>query len=95
VQGGRKVETNNQTKIEASFLLLRVAVSTGATNVHVYSLPNTQKEASKVIKSIIEPAASALEGKTGFLLLANPSITYNAKHIVYIEAIFEGRKELE
>lgn len=89
------METNNKVESEATLLLLRVAVSTGATNVHVYSLPDTEREAKEAIHSIIEPIATALDGKAGFIHLPNPSTVYNPKHIVYIEAVFKGPGEWE
>ena len=95
MEGGKKVKTNDKTKIDDISLLLHVAVSTGVTNVHIYPLPNTLIEAKKTMDSLIDSIATALVGKIGFLHLENPNITYNSKHIVYIEAIFRGPKEWE
>ena len=95
MEGGKKVKTNDKTKIEDISLLLNVAVSTGVTKVHIYSLPNTLKEAKKTMDFLINYIAAALKGKIGFLYLENPRITYNPKHIVYIESIFRGPEEWE
>jgi hypothetical protein len=89
------MKTNDKTKSEAVSLSLRVAVSTGVTNEHIYSLPEKRKEAFKIIDSLVDSITDVLGAKTGFLHLENPSITYNPKHIVYIKEVFRGPAEWE
>ena len=95
VEGGNKMETNDKTKSEAVSLLLRIVVSIGVTNEHIYSLPNTSEEAKKTMDFLINFISSALAGKIGYLYLEHPRIVYNPEHIVYIEAIFRGPSEWE
>lgn len=87
------MKTNDKTTNVAISLLLRVELSTGKVKEHIYLLPEKQNEALKKMDPIIESIGTALfEGK-GFIHLENPSITYNAEHVVYIEAIFRGPAE--
>lgn len=84
------MKKNDKDTSEAISLLLRVTVSTGEKKEHIYLLPEKQSEAAKTTTALAKNTATQLVKGMGILHLMNPSITYNIKHIVCIEAIFRG-----
>ena len=73
--------------------VMHVHVSTGSCNIHAYDIPRHKQEAREAIDSIAEEFAKAFSGESVYLHLRNPSITYNVKHIVFVEHDFQGPEE--
>lgn len=74
-------------------MILRVHVTSGRVNEHVYDLLPNLQDAQKEVKSWIGIITDAFKGKIDYLPLLNPVIAYNIPHIVFVELDFKGPTE--
>jgi len=87
------MKANDKTTDLTMSMVLRVKVSTGETKEHIYPLPGQRDEASKLVRAFAKHVTTQLMKPTGTVHLMNPSTTYTARHIVYIEPMFRGPAE--
>jgi len=76
-------------------LVLIVLPANGQEISHVYDLPNIKSKAFKTINGLLNEIQEAMLQKNGKYLFAleNPTIIYNAKHIIGIK--IEGLSKVE
>ena len=86
---------SNMLNEQANILTWTIVTVDGSEITHTYDVPQLLQEATQLVNSFAVIFLDAFSGNLPALTLVNPTVTYNAAHIIRVEFNSYGQTELD